>query len=204
MNPRAAQHRDSTKFCAFHNGMGHTTEECLALRRAIEKLSKEGHLQQYRADAGQNRGPDNANNNNNNGGPRRMIGTITEQPSSIIQLKHRLHDVKKIYHVTPSLERDEKKITFSRKELVTNPAVMEQPISLTAGIDCCDVRRVLVDTGATKDILYYECFRKLQLSEAHLQPYPGKLEGFTNHKVSVKGTITLEVTLGHAPTACTK
>ena len=90
-----------------------------------------------------------------------MIGTITEHPSSITQLKHRLHDVKKIYHVAPSLERGEELIIFSKKELATNPAVMEQPISITAGIDCCDVRRILVDTGAAKDILYYECFRKL-------------------------------------------
>ena len=46
LNPRAAQHRDSTRYCAFHNDVGYTTAECLALRHAIEKLIKEGHLQQ--------------------------------------------------------------------------------------------------------------------------------------------------------------
>ena len=40
MNPRAAQHRDVNRYCAFHNDVGHTTKECLALRRAIEKLIK--------------------------------------------------------------------------------------------------------------------------------------------------------------------
>ena len=43
--------------------------EYLALMRAIEKLIKEGHQQQYRADAEPNRGPVR-NNNNNNKGPR--------------------------------------------------------------------------------------------------------------------------------------
>ena len=49
--------------------------------------------------------------------------------------------------------------------------------------------------------MYYQCFRELQFTDAYLQLYPGKLEGFTNHKVSVKGTITLEVTIGQAPKA---
>ena len=154
MNPRAAQHRDGSRYCAFHNDVEHTTEECLALRRAIEKLIKEGHLQQYRADVETNRGLVR-NNNNNNEGPRRMISTITEQPASITQLKHRLYDIKKVYQVGPSLKKDEGVISVSRKEFATNPVVREQPISITAGIDCCDVRRVLIDTGAAKDILYY-------------------------------------------------
>ena len=63
---------------------------------------------------------------------------------------------------------------------------------------------MLIDTGAAKDILYYNCFRELQFTDAHLQPYPGKLEGFTNHKVNVKATITLEVTLGQALKARTE
>ena len=105
----------------------------------------------------------------------------------------------------PALEeKDEDVIFFSKRELATNPAVMEQLISITAGIECCDIRRVLVDTGAAKDILYYQCFRELQFTDAHLQPYPGKLEGFTNHKLNTKGTIMLEVTLGQAPKARTE
>ena len=90
-----------------------------------------------------------------------MIPTITEQPASNTQVKHRLHDVKKLYQVVPSLEKDEDVISFSRKELATNPAVVDQPISITAGIDYRDIRRVLIDTGAAKDILYYQCFCEL-------------------------------------------
>ena len=97
----------------------------------------------------------NNKNNNNNESPRRMIQTITTECSSIIQLKHRLQDVKKVYQVIPALEKDKDMISFSKKELAINPAVMEQPISITVSIDGCDVRRVLVDTGAAKDILYY-------------------------------------------------
>ena len=54
-----------------------------------------------------------------------MIPTITEQSASITQLKHRLHDVKKVYQVVPSLEKDEDVISFSRKEIATNPAVVD-------------------------------------------------------------------------------
>ena len=54
-----------------------------------------------------------------------MIQTITKQLTSITQLKHRLHAVKNVYQAVPSLEKNEDVISFSKKELATNPAVIE-------------------------------------------------------------------------------
>ncbi|XP_058756415.1 uncharacterized protein LOC131629649 [Vicia villosa] len=38
---------DKSKFCHFHKGHGHNTEECIHLKDAIEILIREGHLKQY-------------------------------------------------------------------------------------------------------------------------------------------------------------
>src|SRR3954467_15316508 len=38
---------DKSKFCRFHKGHGHNTEDCIHLKDAIEILIKEGHLKQY-------------------------------------------------------------------------------------------------------------------------------------------------------------
>ncbi|XP_058741380.1 uncharacterized protein LOC131613752 [Vicia villosa] len=38
---------DKSKFCRFHKGHGHNTEDCIHLKDAIDILIKEGHLKQY-------------------------------------------------------------------------------------------------------------------------------------------------------------
>lgn len=64
------------------------------------------------------------------------------------------------------------------------------------GIDKCAVRRVLVDTGATKNILYFQCFKEMDMNDSYLKLSIMILEGFTTHKIPVKGTTKMQVTLG--------
>lgn len=63
-------------------------------------------------------------------------------------------------------------------------------------IDKCRVKRVLIDTGAMKNIIYYKCFKEMGMNNSHLKPRRMVLEGFTAHKISVKGTVKVKVTLG--------
>ncbi|KAI9127267.1 hypothetical protein K1719_001826 [Acacia pycnantha] len=48
--PRLSYRRsgvDQSKYCAFHDVRGHTTDECYELRDAIERFIRKGKLQQY-------------------------------------------------------------------------------------------------------------------------------------------------------------
>ncbi|XP_061365838.1 uncharacterized protein LOC133309116 [Gastrolobium bilobum] len=38
---------DKSKYCAFHDGPGHTTDQCWDLRDAVEKFVRDGRLSQY-------------------------------------------------------------------------------------------------------------------------------------------------------------
>ena len=39
--------KNQNKYYLFHRDIGHTTEECIALKDEIEKLIREGYLQNY-------------------------------------------------------------------------------------------------------------------------------------------------------------
>ena len=39
--------RDDTKYCEFHRGHGHRTDDCIQLRKEIEYLIRRGHLSCY-------------------------------------------------------------------------------------------------------------------------------------------------------------
>ena len=47
--------RDDTKYCEFHRGHGHRTNDCIQLRKEIEYLIRRGHLSSYVASKGQER-----------------------------------------------------------------------------------------------------------------------------------------------------
>lgn len=42
--------RDKSKYYDFHQDYGHTTKNCIQLKRAIERLIKEGNLKEYVSD----------------------------------------------------------------------------------------------------------------------------------------------------------
>lgn len=65
-------------------------------------------------------------------------------------------------------------ITFSSGDILNDearvtPIVLE--VGMTReGIDKCRVKRVLVDTGATKNIIYYKCFKEIGMNDSHVNP----------------------------------
>lgn len=72
--------RDNTKYCGFHQDYDHTTENCIQLERAIEKLIWEGHLKEYLEGKTKEK-------------IKRVIEVITAQLFSIKQIKRKIHDL---------------------------------------------------------------------------------------------------------------
>ncbi|KAJ8505651.1 hypothetical protein OPV22_006537 [Ensete ventricosum] len=57
----------------------------------------------------------------------------------------------------------------------------------------------MVDTGSSADILYFDVFQKLGLTNKDLLPMVSTLTGFTGDSVSPAGTTILPVTIGGEP-----
>ncbi|GAU44606.1 hypothetical protein TSUD_240980 [Trifolium subterraneum] len=72
----------------------------------------------------------------------------------------------------------------------------DDPLVIQVQILNCDVKRVLVDSGSSTDIMYWEKFKAIQLAGEQLQPYNGTLVGFAGDQVEVMGHITLLTTFG--------
>ncbi|MCI46922.1 hypothetical protein A2U01_0068163, partial [Trifolium medium] len=53
----------------------------------------------------------------------------------------------------------------------------DDPLVIQVQILNCDVKSVLIDSGSSADILYWETFKAMQLSDEQLKPYSGTLIG---------------------------
>ncbi|GAU24176.1 hypothetical protein TSUD_84110 [Trifolium subterraneum] len=59
----------------------------------------------------------------------------------------------------------------------------DDPLVIQVQILNCDVKRVLIDSGSSADIMYWEAFKAMQLAGEQLQPYNGMLENAKTIKV---------------------
>ncbi|RWW33120.1 hypothetical protein GW17_00002195 [Ensete ventricosum] len=72
---------------------------------------------------------------------------------------------------------------------------------ITIRIANARVKRIMIDTRSVVDILYFETFQKLGLTDQDLIPLTSTLTGFTGDSISPLGTTTLPVTIGKKPCA---
>ncbi|RZR94831.1 hypothetical protein BHM03_00023593 [Ensete ventricosum] len=61
------------------------------------------------------------------------------------------------------------------------------------------IKRVMIDTGCSADILYFDVFQKLGLTDKDFVSLTSALTGFTGEFVSPMGAVTIPVTFGEEP-----
>lgn len=133
-------------------------------------------------------------------GKEKVIDVILNEFPSMSQLKRQIHLLKESYVAPKSLEKEDV-ISFTKAELAPTTGKKLNPVLLDVSMTHPNfqqflVRRVLVDTRASSNILYYQRFRDMGLGEEMLRPTSMKLEGFMTHKVQTKGIMVLNITLG--------
>ena len=75
----------------------------------------------------------------------------------------------------------------------------DDALVISARIANTRVKRIMVDTGSSANVLYFDAFQKLGLTIKDLTPSQSTLIGFTGDSVLSLGTTTIPVTLGEVP-----
>ncbi|XP_064997179.1 uncharacterized protein LOC135632502 [Musa acuminata AAA Group] len=146
-NPMKVTHKDRSKYCRFHRDYGHDTEDCHDLQNQIEDLIRRGHLGRYLKE------PREAT-------PRPMVpverqidvisgGPMAGDSSSTARKAYAWSTVEK--YPRPELEPE---ITFGAEEVERSHH--DDALVISIQIANARVRRVMVDTGSSADVLYLD------------------------------------------------
>ncbi|GAU29444.1 hypothetical protein TSUD_150140 [Trifolium subterraneum] len=178
---------DTEAWCAYHRCKGHDTERCFRLRDLIEELIRSGHLRKFLEDAakGQIAIPKQT--------PNQQKGDGGGESNSARKRYVRKSKFE-ICSVGSSTFPHTPEISFNPEDAWDVIPHDDDPLVIQVQILNCDVKRVLIDSGSSADILYWDSYKATRLSDDQLNPYSGTLVGFSGEQVDVMGHITLYTT----------
>ncbi|GJZ70819.1 reverse transcriptase domain-containing protein [Tanacetum coccineum] len=177
--------RNVCKFCEFHEEVGHTTDECMHLKRQIEEMLKAEKLSHLIKELKQSNGKDQEK--------AAKKGETSRKDKSLA-----------ILMVQPWQRVARQKITqtFSPESVSSFPPIGEEdetegPMIIEAKMGGHCVHRMYVDGGSSSEILYEHCFNRFR-PEVRNQMIPATtpLVGFSGEIIWPLGQISLLVKIG--------
>nr|GEV48446.1 reverse transcriptase domain-containing protein [Tanacetum cinerariifolium] len=143
--------RNASKFCEFHGEVGHTTDECMHLKRQIEEMLKAGKLSHLIKELKQNHEKDQAKiaKKGETSGKDKSLAILIVQPWQRI-VRQRITQ------------------TFSPESVISFATLGEEdgtegPMIIVAEMGGHCVHPIYVDGGSSSEILYKHCFRQISL-----------------------------------------
>ncbi|XP_021823259.1 uncharacterized protein LOC110764568 [Prunus avium] len=201
--PNQQDGRDTGKFCRYHQQNSHNTEDCMSLRKIVERLIREGKLDQYIARPQQAPVP-NANRQIN------MISTIsgglTLAGASNRSIKQyvRAAQYPQVLGIESSRHTKMPKvrwepITFSEEEEEGIIYPHNDPMIIRADIAEFDVGRILIDNGSSVNVIFADAFKELGIDDSQVNRQLSPLLSFSGDLVQPIGSVSLPISFGTAP-----
>ncbi|XP_072083529.1 uncharacterized protein [Arachis hypogaea] len=212
---------DKSKHCAFHQKFGHTTDECVIAKDLLERLARQGHLDKYISKArlaskGHNdRRPERTPNTPNKlrtqpPPPKGVINCISGGFASGGQTnsarKRRFREMLTMQQTNEATSHKPRtpNISFKQSDYQARSDNLDDPVVISVQAGDLLVKKVLLDLGSSADIIFYSTFKKMKLSEQTMLPSSRELVGFSGERVSILGSVWLQITIGDHPLSKTK
>ncbi|KAM2397731.1 hypothetical protein ACFXTH_034496 [Malus domestica] len=181
--------KNTSTFCYYHEHNGHNGEKCITLRDHIEALACEGKIDQFLLHS-----PRGNHNQRQVNVIYSISGGTPISKSSNRAMKNSeraLRSGHQVFHVEDI--RGEKGIIYPHND----------PLIVEAHIANFEVRRILVNTGASVNIMFSKAFRALNVAEHLLDRSIYPLISFSGDIVQPLGSIHLPFTIGTGPYTAT-
>ncbi|XP_056688299.1 uncharacterized protein [Spinacia oleracea] len=199
--------RDPKLYCQFHEDIGHETKNCRSLKRALDDLASKGHLKTYlqrnahgsgKSEYKKNKSPVSPTEGNHteggfvaviSGGSAAGGPTMRGQKDYARRLGQVMLSGKSPLDPFPRID-----ICESDGGRIATPH--DDPLVIEFKISNMRVKRILIDTGSSSDIMSVECLNRLAHDPKTMYSIHYPIIGFGGSIIHPVGVITLPVRIG--------
>ncbi|KAK3015246.1 hypothetical protein RJ639_007118 [Escallonia herrerae] len=103
----------------------------------------------------------------------------------------------------PNRAKAHASLEFNDSDLEGVSLPHDDALVITLRIDAFQVKRILIDTGSSTDILFEDAFLQMVISEDRVKPITSPLYGFIGASAPVRGIAPLTTVIGEAPQQAT-
>ena len=204
----SVQSRNKNKFCQFHEEVGHDTNDCFSLQRALDRLADKGLLKSYisKSPAGakkKNKGqsskttPQPASSSDTDKEPVYTIaGGFSCGGPTIRGTKSHLRKMDKDDDEQAEASSSFPDVLITEKDRGSVRRPHDDPVVIECKVANQLVGRILIDTGSSSDIISLRCLQKLKYNVSSMHPVTHPLVGFGGGMVYPAGRIDLPIRLG--------
>ncbi|XP_061363852.1 uncharacterized protein LOC133307365 [Gastrolobium bilobum] len=206
---------DKSKYCAFHDGPDHTTDQCWDLRDALEKFGsknnkrKSGNRKRSKSPVPEKKNKDERNqkdDSNHDEFPEvkfdcnLISGALRGGGDTVSARRKYLKEVLSIRD-RPKFKEDLSKpdpplLYFTKEGMHGVLSGHVDGLVIAGTLVNCRVKRIFVDAGSSADIILWDAFKKMNLDEEDLKHCKTTLIAFNGEHTPPKGYIDLRLTLG--------
>ncbi|XP_021999726.1 uncharacterized protein LOC110897279 [Helianthus annuus] len=166
---------------------GHNTNDCYQLKKQIKYYVKTGKLAHLVRDIKQGPPPNKEDADKGAGKKQRELNMVYADKGNGVK--------RSFSTLEPWMLA-----TMTVEPRVEDLHLTTDPLIILAAVGDYNMRRILLDSGSSEDILYEHCFNRMQPRDKKiLKSVHSPIKGFTGEKVDPIGQITFLVTFGLAP-----
>ncbi|XP_021720012.1 uncharacterized protein LOC110687695 [Chenopodium quinoa] len=164
--------RDKNKYCHFHKDVGHETNDCINLKKLLDKLAADGHLKNYvlkssvtlKTDS--KSGRENPHDSDSDSGFVAVIaGGFASGGPTIRGAKNHARSLGQVMSTLRADPEPFPNITIAEADRGKVQTPHDDPTVVELKVANMRVRRILVDTGSSSDIISLSCLKHLKYDE---------------------------------------
>ncbi|XP_026459611.1 uncharacterized protein LOC113360303 [Papaver somniferum] len=196
------------EYCHYHQYRCHSINNCREVKDIVQHLIRDGYLRQFvRHPSQTTAAPDAPVHQVRIDRSSQFVNTISHSATQAYNLNpgimsriHKIdHNGKEISSVAKALPMEPwlmRPIFFSAQDVPMNDQAHSDPLVITLLIEELGVRRILVDSGSSVGVLFYNTFKRMEFSDDILVPSSYRIYGFNGIVTIPKGEVTLRVSYG--------
>jgi hypothetical protein len=194
--------KDKSKWCAFHEDFGHTTEDCYALRKEISHLLSKGYLKEFLGrKKNKNQDPEQNPERASSPPPNASIIHFISGGSDICGTSYSTAKRHAKESKSEKGDRPTKRVTLVEGKTISfdedDMTGVQDPhhdgLVITLYVANHFVRRILIDGGSSVNIIQLEALKKMNIPDSEITSKSSILVGFSGETKSTFGEIKLLV-----------